>query len=267
MAKEDTAALPETIYAQVSPRSQGGTSLFDVSDPITFATVSQFLAPIDITADAVRGLRRAGFSVLQQSPALLNIAAPPSLYEQFFQTRLEVREVPVLKPWNRDGVAQFIDTLDNDIPGFLDTSGSPLSGILEGGALEKMRYPMQNSTPPNPNYWHLDVPDDVSRLLNADVAHDGGITGHGMRLVMVDSGWFAHPWFAANTFTGNVVLGPGSSNAAQDQNGHGTGESANAFSVAPGIDFTMVKMNFANSTGAFNATATLSPTPDVISCS
>jgi len=50
-----------------------------------------------------------------------------------------------------------------------------------------------------------------------------------------------------------------------DKNGHGTGESANAFSVAPGVMSTMVKMNVSNSTAGFNTAARLSP--DVINCS
>jgi hypothetical protein len=36
-----------------------------------------------------------------------------------------------------------------------------------------------------------------------------------------------------------VVLGPGTSDPLDDDDGHGTGESANTFAVAPGIQFTI----------------------------
>ncbi|MCF3609245.1 S8 family serine peptidase, partial [Planktothrix agardhii 1033] len=47
--------------------------------------------------------------------------------------------------------------------------------------------------------------------------------------------------------------------------GHGTGESANLFSVAPEINFTMIKWNFKNSIAAFKKAVFLRP--DIISCS
>jgi subtilisin family serine protease len=62
-----------------------------------------------------------------------------------------------------------------------------------------------------------------------------------------------------------VVLGPATANPDDDEVGHGTGESANMFAVAPDVDFTMVKINFVNSVGAFNVAAALSP--HIISCS
>jgi hypothetical protein len=56
-----------------------------------------------------------------------------------------------------------------------------------------------------------------------------------------------------------VVLGPGAANPTADEVGHGTGESANIFAVAPDVDFTMVKISFVNTVGGFNAAVALSP--------
>src|ERR671916_520738 len=58
---------------------------------------------------------------------------------------------------------------------------------------------------------------------------------------------------------GDVASGLGA------EDGHGTGESANLFAVAPDVEFTMVKMNFANPAGALKAAIELRP--DIISCS
>src|SRR3712207_5891708 len=83
---------------------------------------------------------------------------------------------------------------------------------------------------------------------------------------MVDSGWYRHPYFTSRGYrSAPVVLGPAASDPDDDESGHGTGESANLFAVAPDIDFTMVKMSFVNSTGAFTTAAQLQP--QVISCS
>jgi Subtilase family len=83
----------------------------------------------------------------------------------------------------------------------------------------------------------------------------------------LDATGTAFEGFAANGFHERVLLAPGWVDPAADANGHGTGESANVFSVAPGIDFTMVKWNFVNSIAAFDTAILQQPTPDVISCS
>jgi subtilisin family serine protease len=110
------------------------------------------------------------------------------------------------------------------------------------------------------------VPGDVSLGMNADYAHRFGFNGSGVHVVMVDSGWYQHPYFVQHSYSFNpVVLGPAATDPDHDENGHGTGESANIFAVAPGVTFTMVKANFVNMIGAFNAAVALQP--DIISCS
>ena len=143
---------------------------------------------------------------------------------------------------------------------------TPFADVLEGVAIEEPRYFHQNIFAPPKAYWHLDVPGGVSLGVNADRAHRGGITGRGVKVVMADTGWFSHPYFPARGYRSSpVVLGPAAANAAADEVGHGTAESANAFAVAPDIDFTMVKMSFVNSIGGFNTAVGLSP--QIISCS
>ncbi|MBM3785018.1 MAG: peptidase S8 [Acidobacteria bacterium] len=120
--------------------------------------------------------------------------------------------------------------------------------------------------PPLKSYWHLHVPEGVSLGCNADKAHRGGITGKGVKVAMVDSGQYAHPFFAGRGYrVSPVVLGPGAANPAKDESGHGTGESANIFAVAPDVQLLPIKMSFTNSTGAFNAAVALNP--DIITCS
>lgn len=83
---------------------------------------------------------------------------------------------------------------------------------------------------------------------------------------MVDSGWYRHPYFTGRGYrVSPVILGPGAASPDHDESGHGTGESANLLAVAPDVQFTMVKMNFVDSAGAFNAAVALNP--HIISCS
>lgn len=258
--------LPNLVYAQASPHSVGGTSLFDAGRTVNQESVLGFLSDDQVTHAAVIKLQEAGFQVLQVSQTTINIAGPPKLYQDVFNTSLEAEERAVIKGGAKKDTATFVDSPDTPLPGLISTSDSQLADVLEGVAIEEPIYFHQNAFAPNKSYWHLRVPGDVSLGVNADLAHRGGTTGRNVQLVMVDSGWFRHPYFTQRGYRSSpVVLGPAAANPNADESGHGTGESANAFAAAPDIDFTMVKINFVNSTGAFNAAVALGP--DIISCS
>ena len=251
--------LPDVVYAQASPRSLGGVSLFDEGARIDAATVEGFTCDEDLVRTAARRLRDAGFAVLQESPVTINIAGPPERYQEAFGARLVTEERPVLKGGAREDTATFVEAPETELPGLIDVTGSRFGDVLEGVAIEEPRYPHQSPFPPTRAYWHLDVPGDVSLGCEADRAHRAGVTGRDVTVVMTDTGWFAHPYFAQRGYRASVVLGPGAADPETDTDGHGTAESANVFAVAPDVDFTMVKTNFVNTVGAFNAAVGLAP--------
>lgn len=260
--------MPKLLFAQASPHSIGGASLLETPVAINQETVANFGSEDQLVHAAVARLREQGFDVLHISPTTINIAAPPALYERTFNAKLEAEERPVIKGGARKDTATFIDCPETSVRGLVATQDSELADVLEGVAIEEPVYTHQHAFAPPKPYWHLDVPGDVAAALGAERAHRRGVSGRNIRVVMADSGWFRHPYFTVRGYRSNsVVLGPGAAKADDDEMGHGTGESANAFATAPDIDFTMVKMNFANATGAFNAATSLSPAPQVISCS
>src|SRR5438045_2753756 len=82
------------------------------------------------------------------------------------------------------------------IPERIATTGTPFAVLIEGVAIEEPRYYMTPSQfAPLKAYWHLRVPADISLADNADRAHRSGITGRGVKVAMVDSGWYKHPYF------------------------------------------------------------------------
>ncbi|HEX2296552.1 MAG TPA: S8 family serine peptidase [Actinomycetota bacterium] len=253
------------VYAQASPHSLGGVSLFG-GQRVTSETAASFASEDHVVLEAARGLQRAGFDVLQVTRLTINIAGPASLYEEVFNASLVAEERPAIKEQGREDTATFVECPDTDLPGLVDTKNSSFANVLEGVAIEEPRYYMQNAFAPTKAYWHLDVPAGVSLGCNADKAHRKGTTGKGVKVAMVDSGHFAHPFFSARGYNvAPTVLGPGTADPAVDADGHGTAESANVFSNAPDASFVMVKMNFTNTIGAFNAAVGLKPR--IISCS
>ena len=259
-------AVPPVVYAEASVRSSGGVSLFADEVPVTEETVPGFYSDPGLVGAAIDQLREAGFEVLQTAPTTVTIAGPAGLYEEVFRTTIVAEERETLKYYGQSGTATFLECPDTDVPGLISPQDSPLMETIEGVALNEPVYPLAHAAPPTRSYWHLDVPADVSLGINADPAHRAGVTGRGVRVVMVDTGWYRHPFFERRGYEANPVkLGPGAANPGTDEDGHGTGESANVFAVAPDVEFTMVKMGPVNATGAFKAAVALGP--DIVSCS
>lgn len=258
--------LPSKLYAQASVTSSGGLSLFDVKPgSIKSSNAEAFHASAQRRAAAVRKLRAAGFEVLQVAPASLAIAGPPRLYETYFRTGLFTEERAVMAMLNQPDTRTFIEADNHPMPSLISTGSSPVASLVAGVAIAQPPEYFELPYAPTRAYWHLRVPGDVSLGLNADRVHRKGITGRGVKVVMVDTGWYRHPYFVARGYNcGPVVLGPGASLPDADEVGHGTAESANIFAIAPDVSFQLVKAGV-DAVGAFNAAVALRP--HIISCS
>lgn len=264
--KKKEPKIPAKIFAQASPKSVGGVSMFAMMGGIDAESVASFQSEDSVINEAAALLRQAGFEILQITRFTINIAGSQKVFEDAFKTKLMADERPVIKPGAIEDTATFIECPTTDIPGLIDTSKTAFADVLEGVAIEEPQYFFESALAPNKAYWYLDVPGDVSLGTNADKAHRSGITGKGVKVAMVDSGHYKHPFFAKRGYrVAPVVLGPAAANPTRDESGHGTGESANIFSVAPDVQLLPVKINFVNSIGAFNAAAALKP--DIITCS
>lgn len=257
-------SLPDVIYAQASPLSIGGKSMFESAQQIRTLNSLSFASHPVTVMDAAARLRAAGFEILQVTPHSINIAGEPDAYEKAFRTKIVEKE---FSRSNDGNSVTFLDSPDTQTLGLIATDGTPFGDAIEGIALEVPRSYLQISAdPPSVDYHHLEVPADVASGCNATALHALGVDGSGVNVAMVDSGWFRHPFFDAQRYdVAPVVLGPAASEPDHDESGHGTGESANIFAIAPGCKLHPVKANFVNTIGAFNAAVALSP--DIITCS
>lgn len=264
--KKREPELPPIVYAEASVRSIGGVSLFETPELVTSETVHNFQSESELVDSAVDRLETEGIDVLAVGQTTISIAAPVKVYERVFKTRIVPEERRAIKEFGKVTTATFLECPDTAIQGLIDPVDSPLADLLEGVALNKPVYYFASAFPPSKEYWHLDVPADVSLGMKADRAHRMDWTGRKVKVVMVDTGWYRHPFFVQRGYrASSVVLGPAATDPDRDEVGHGTGESANLFAVAPDVDFTMVKANFVNAVGAFNEAVALGP--DIISCS
>jgi subtilisin family serine protease len=148
------------------------------------------------------------------------------------------REVLLHAEAGRERYVTHVDIVGREQPETLCVANATAdASSIEGVLLERPRilqavFPAP--IPPTVPKFHLRVPDDVALALGATAGHRKGHEGVGVTVAMVDSGQYAHPFFLAHGYDVKpaVSMVPGAS-AARDPIGHGTGESANIFAVAP----------------------------------
>jgi hypothetical protein len=118
--KTTTPTLPPIVYAEASPRSIGGVSLFEASR-VTSDNVANFFSESQLVAQAVQRLRAEGFQVLNIGDTTITIGAPPETYERVFRTKLQAEERPVIKEGARADTATFVECPETDMPGLIST--------------------------------------------------------------------------------------------------------------------------------------------------
>ncbi|MDB9314021.1 S8 family serine peptidase [Spirulina sp. CS-785/01] len=269
--------LPPKIYGEAIARSCSGVSLLSTGELVTQENVAQFESDATTLEKARERLEAKGFEVLSVGPFSLSLAGSPEVYQQGFKTKLVHLERPVIKEIATPSTALFIDAVETKQFGKINTFETEFEEVLEGVAINEPIYYFQrgipSAFPPPVEAKYLQLPDDLVTGLNAASVHQQGIRGQGIRVVMVDTGWYRHPYFEQQNYRGQVVLAPGSEHGEEDLHGHGTGESANLLAIAPEIQFTMVKADVAiegksrnvNSIAALKTAISLNP--DLISCS
>lgn len=233
---DSSNSLPELVVGYVSIRSQGGTSFLDTED---FDRVEQFYGSEADHREATRAAESVGLEILAESRLGLAVAGPPESFTELTGGEMLPRERLMHTRSGRTQYVTHLDIVGDGQPNALGVGmpNSAASGI-EGVVLERVRAPQAvfpAPIPPSVARFHLRVPDDVAMILGANEAHRRGQVGDGVVVAMVDSGHYRHPFFAAHGYTIRppIAMVPGT-NPAVDPHGHGTGESANIFAVAPG---------------------------------
>ncbi len=267
------AALPKErlVFANVMLRSASGNSVFDAGREITPRNVREFLPDKTSLDEGQRLLAQLGFRVDLVTETHISISGPMELYERLFRVQLERRFVPVFAGL-KGGPRR---------PYFVPVSPVRIARA-HSQLIEAVTFPVPltylatpvRASPPTLGYDHLEVPHDVARAMDALKVHSRGITGAGIRLAIVDSGFMTrtpplpkfHAYYAGKNYNIQAVVpAPGDDNSGDDQSGHGTAIAACALAVAPGVTFTMFKEDNGDPTRIFPIAA--QQNPHIISCS
>lgn len=254
-------APPDRVSFEVliSP-PEAGLSPTEATERISFSNIENFRPAKSKQDQAITRMAELGFKIVAISPYSISAEASPSLFSKVFGTQLEVRSIDRVqsaRPMREKAYYAPAAGAGWEAP-------TELKDLVHRAYIQPPAIYFESALPPNVNYFHLNVPSGVAVGTRAVDAHHQGFTGKGVKVVMVDSGFFRHKFYASHGFKATVMLAPGATNVTKDDNGHGTAEAANVFATAPDVTFTMVKQGM-NSTAAFKAAVALRP--DIITCS
>jgi hypothetical protein len=186
-----------------------------------------------------RELDKIGFSILAESALGFSVAGPREAYQEITGGTLETKELLLEVDADYSMYVTFVDIVGDKQPLTLGVGVAKSKTLkVDGVVIERPRLyhaVFPSPIPPTSAKFHLRVPGDVGILLNAVSAHQAGHRGDGVLIAMPDSGQFRHPFFTANDFNvrRTITVVPGT-DPSKDPVGHGTGEAANIFAVAPG---------------------------------
>lgn len=231
--------------------------IFTTPQDLTTAPLAAFTATPEQRRAACGLLESHGIAVHADNGMTLSVAASPVILNRF------------LTACGVDPVAD-----EDDGPCWRDLAGSSVRAIL-GGVAVAPRTDADSAAccaavgvapfPPSVSYPVLHAPRDLRHLLNADPLHRRGIRGEGVRVTVIDSGCFvSHPFFCELGVEIAVELGPGATNPACDEVGHGTMVCASVASLAPDSRITMLKTPDAASLASFKRAATAADPPAIL---
>lgn len=251
----------DTISFEVIPKSANKPSLLSATE-LSAANVRQYFADRAAIDEACRRLKNANLDVVRVGNTSITVQAPAARVASHFGVELAARDV---------GIFQNAQGLNETAPSFFISgkaeekvlhAADDLSDVVDAAVLPTPHEFMQSPLPPSVGYHHLDIPGDVNLFLNTDKAHRLGFSGKGVRVAMVDTGFYRHPFYISRGYNvDQAVLSPDSlgTNPLDDLNGHGTSELGNACAGAPNAHFMPVKTNLANATAAFATAVDLHP--------
>jgi putative modified peptide len=240
-------ALPGQVMGYVSVRPQGGSSC---AGPHDLKDIKRFYGtPADVER-CRQACAQAGLHLIAESRLGMALAGPPAAWERLTRGRLVTYERRMRARAGSIRSVTHLDIVGARQPEEAGVARAPETEAIEFIVLEHPR-PLHavgpESVPPPIDRQHLRVPDDVATILRAVAAHRDGHRGAGAKVAMVDSGWWAHPFFATHGYrvAAPITVVPGTK-PREDPIGHGTGESANLFAVAPDAELWPVRASNAN---------------------
>jgi len=244
----------DTVRFEAVLTAHSGKSMFAPEAVLDSESLAEYAPARGRGKRAAHVLERLGFRVHHIGRYSISGESPRALWEKVFSTKVEKRRQAFSDTHPELGEVEYLSHVA-DVPFRMPAD---LESLVDRAYPQRPPMFFASPLPPRVAYHHLEVPADVAMVLRAAPMHTEGVTGAGVLVAMVDTGFYRHPFYTWQGFGYRATLAPDATRVEEDENGHGTGEAANIFSCAPDIEFIGVKMG-GNPTLAFKAASDLHP--------
>ena len=175
----------DKVMASAILKSRTGLSAFRDARKLSLSRIDDFRPKANSIDQTVNLLTQAGFTIEAQTGVGVSFSGPAELFETEFRTKLRERRVTLNhRPENRREL-RYVSA------GRAVLNSPRIQHLAEGVQMAIPGVPFHLATPPapSPSYYFLNVLNDVPARLNVAVLHALGITGSGIRVSMVDTGF------------------------------------------------------------------------------
>jgi subtilisin family serine protease len=126
------------------------------------------------------------------------------------------------------------------------------------------RNELPSSKPPQVQEHHIRLPDELSNILSARSVHGRGLRGRGIRVAVIDSGFYPHPFYEEMGYRISRVATRREPAPHVDEYGHGTAQLASLFAIAPDVEVIAIKC--LDKDPSYSLRKAIALTPDILVC-
>lgn len=236
--------LSERVVFTVATRTRSGTPLQEAKDLSSKQALDRVRPDLDAAERAIRRLETEGFKVLHRGRFGLTVLGSSELVSRVLDTPLRLKRRPA--PLSANGLMELtapaVSPMDLYLaPPSLAADASRLDESIDHFVFipPPLYFSEPSPTAPVPGFAVLTV-ETMRKLL--EVTADAG-RGAGIKVAMIDNGFFPHPYFAQNHYKLTVLDSPGVPPGSEtvDDIGHGTAMASNVFALAPDVELIGIK--------------------------
>ncbi|PIM54300.1 hypothetical protein CS062_05175 [Roseateles chitinivorans] len=222
--------LEEEVTVTISPRTRGGIRLRDMRGRMQEVALHDAKPDESHLVDAVDFLLSEGMSIVRVGRFGITASGPAQLVQDLLSVSLGIGAArrPVidraLRLFSIQGQSPEPADLFAAPRESLSIAGSRIHASIDDFTFTPPARPSIADRPPAVGYPVLQDA-EVRRALG----HDGSLDGHGVKVAIIDSGFFRqHPLFMRRPYDFESV------DSGADETGHGTAMAWNILNVAPG---------------------------------
>jgi serine protease AprX len=227
--------LGENVMFTVAPKTVSDEPIQAQRGRLHGRNIDDFRPRRESTDGAIERLTQLGFEIVHRGRFGITVRGPAKLVSDVLKTRLAVQAQP--RSTALRGTQNF--AVSYQPPAAQDLYIAPTESLTVKSTVSDdidhfvfipppLYFAPPSPTEPGHGYFGIDKV-AIRRLLNVPT----DASGAGVRVAIIDTGFFRHPYYAANTLDYRPTPTPSAPDPESDSVGHGTAIAYNTFAVAP----------------------------------